>query len=511
MAKVKGKALVFDGLHGLHNGRAVKGLDQPYVEVNDEKFQNWLGGDFNSGPWRTRDLTVIRQNDFARITVTDGIGGGGGIIVPAGEYYIDVKAPASNVDDHQLRLADTTDVEPFYGFGETVFLGSTELASNTAAWLDGTLPTPLAMTTATSAQTASVLAGRFEVNRETKLEIQHRCTTSKDTNGFGVGGVFDDINNLYTTVGLWQLRDRGAPFYVGQELVKVGKISNKSFQADPVVGVNQRITTSNTAPYNWRRNWVVPHAANGFTASIWVRRDNPAPTDIARYPTYFSLGRGGDFDGGAGFMREVQIAMFELYPTNTPTLRIQNEGTVEDVPGNEKVYRVRQQFARPLGTWFMFTGTWDGTNNADAVKLYMDDERDTSPIIEADEALTSTPLLDAPGAMGTLASNTHRTYGLIYSLAIWDKVLTATEIEAIYNYGNPGFLDIRNNSTGYSSAANLQYYYLPGKGQPNSDASPFLFGPGLDYGLQGENFEFEQTNKPVLVQPKIVPYKPPFG
>jgi hypothetical protein len=49
--------------------------------------------------------------------------------------------------------------------------------------------------------------------------------------------------------------------------------------------------------------------------------------------------------------------------------------------------------------------------------------------------------------------------GSIYYVAIWDSVLTASEITALYAGGSPAALDITGNFGNYTSSGNLQHYW----------------------------------------------------
>ena len=71
-------------------------------------------------------------------------------------------------------------------------------------------------------------------------------------------------------------------------------------------------------------------------------------------------------------------------------------------------------------------------------------------------------------------------------LAIWNKVLTAAEVAAIYNGGTP--MDLGVDSGNYASSANLQLYYkFENNGEASEDAA---LSDGLDLTVAGDsNFE----------------------
>lgn len=215
---VKGKLAVsgdaqFDG-----NANFAKGLDSPYLEIIDQKLTGVSGGTFTgSDPavhsWRTRDLTNVVFNDFATAVVSGAVdllganpdpvaGDGGKITLEKGVYYCEITTPAFNVNEHVARLADVTDNPG--ATGATVVLGTTEFAADTALWRDSANGS---MTIASSSQTRSNVTGKFQLSAQRVLEIQHRCTNTQATNGFGSDGGFYETNNVYTTAKFWLVRD----------------------------------------------------------------------------------------------------------------------------------------------------------------------------------------------------------------------------------------------------------------------------------------------------------------
>jgi hypothetical protein len=70
-----------------------------------------------------------------------------------------------------------------------------------------------------------------------------------------------------------------------------------------------------------------------------------------------------------------------------------------------------------------------------------------------------------------------RWNGPIYSVAIYDKVLSATEINAMYNGGNAVDFNLQVNNNGYLSANRLLYYYRLGLDGDD---------PGNNYGINSD-------------------------
>ncbi len=203
---VKGDLVVKNQLRVNDDAVFDKGLDASYMEIIDSKLPGTAGGGFTQGDWRTRDLTTTIKTGFATsITLAVSAGDGGQFVIPAGEYYIEASAPASNVNEHTARIADVTDLAG--EFGATVVTGTAEFAADITKWRDSTgSGAGSAMTVAASGQTRSIMTGRFTVTRSTTLELQHRCSVTQAADGFGGDNNFYVTNNIYSIVKMWQVR-----------------------------------------------------------------------------------------------------------------------------------------------------------------------------------------------------------------------------------------------------------------------------------------------------------------
>tara|TARA_R110000751_G_scaffold93078_1_gene181854 strand:- start:914 stop:1630 length:717 start_codon:yes stop_codon:yes gene_type:complete len=212
------------------NAKAHSGFDRSYLEVIDQKPPDVPGGDFDGqdavggtfANWVSRDLTNVIWNDFA----TEVTGGGvdididspdidngdpdfdftGQIVLEAGTYYIEASAPAFSVREHVARLADITDASG--GSAATVVLGTSEYAADYTTWTadDGGVG-HTHLISGSASQTRSMVRGRFELQSQRSLEIQHRCTSTQTTDGLGSAGGFYETSNVYTQVQMWLLKD----------------------------------------------------------------------------------------------------------------------------------------------------------------------------------------------------------------------------------------------------------------------------------------------------------------
>jgi hypothetical protein len=146
-------------------------LAHNYICVQDQKSQNTAGGTFTSGAWRTRTLNTEVTDTGSNCSLASNQ-----MTLDAGTYEILAFVPAMQVDAHQARLQNITD-------GSTVLTGTAENMPNSSATV-----------------TKSIIQGRFTLAAQKVLEIQHQCTTTRATDGFGHAANL--TTEIYTTVEL---------------------------------------------------------------------------------------------------------------------------------------------------------------------------------------------------------------------------------------------------------------------------------------------------------------------
>lgn len=118
-----------------------------------------MTADFNA------DLVSLASNQFT---------------LKAGTYYIEAAAPAFGCNSHQAWLVNATD---------TADLIIGQVANSQAT---------------TPSQTNAWVRGPFSIAAGKALEIQHRCQTTKATNGLGAKANL--TTEVYTEVVLWRIR-----------------------------------------------------------------------------------------------------------------------------------------------------------------------------------------------------------------------------------------------------------------------------------------------------------------
>jgi len=163
-----------DGWYELDSGGTELSLYNglTYAIVADQKSPGSASGTFTSGAWRTRDLNTFVLNTIVGCTLTSNQ-----ITLPAGSYIFLARCPAYRVNSHKARLQNITD-------GVTAAVGSSTYASAGHA-----------------VQNDSIVLSTVEIAAPKVFELQHRCETTKTTNGFGTGyGGGFGIEESYATV-----------------------------------------------------------------------------------------------------------------------------------------------------------------------------------------------------------------------------------------------------------------------------------------------------------------------
>lgn len=145
--------------------------------IREEQTSGTAGGGFTSGSYVTRTLNTLTTGGTG-ITLASNQ-----FVVPSGTWKIDGVAPAFYVGQHRAKLRNIT-------ASSDVLLGSSAHAGVSAT--DG-------------AATVSIIKGVFTINTATTFEIQHRCNTTRATNGMGVAATFGD-SEIYTQVTLTRIQ-----------------------------------------------------------------------------------------------------------------------------------------------------------------------------------------------------------------------------------------------------------------------------------------------------------------
>ena len=136
---------------------------QDVAIFNETQASGTAGGGFTSGSYVKRVLNTTVVNNITGCSIASSV-----VTLPAGTYLIRGEAPALQVNNHKVKLQNTT--------------AGTVIRTGTPTYADS------ASGGANSSYVTTVVT--FAVT--TTIELQHRCTTTKTTNGLGVGAGYGD-------------------------------------------------------------------------------------------------------------------------------------------------------------------------------------------------------------------------------------------------------------------------------------------------------------------------------
>ncbi len=150
-----------------------------YAVFIDQKAANTDGGTFTSGSFVARTLNTVQGSRGSTIAL-----GSNQVTLTKGyKYWVQASAPGYHVDSHRLRLYNTTDTATEISGGNA----NASAASNayTTARLSGVVDL--------------IAAGTNEV-----FELQHRCETTRATDGMGVGVNWGEVE-VYAKIEIWRI------------------------------------------------------------------------------------------------------------------------------------------------------------------------------------------------------------------------------------------------------------------------------------------------------------------
>lgn len=142
--------------------------------LKDIKTNGTNGGAFTSGIWTTRVLNTLTGN--GSVTLNSNI-----FTILPGSYYIQAFAPAYRVDTHKIQLYNTTS-------GTVVINGSSAYAKNSN----------------NSSITLSYLSTYLTIVTSTNFSLQHQCSTTNNSDGFGLACGFGGTE-VYSQVSIIKL------------------------------------------------------------------------------------------------------------------------------------------------------------------------------------------------------------------------------------------------------------------------------------------------------------------
>jgi len=151
-------------------------FESALFHVRDEKASGTQGGTYTSGSFQTRDLNTVMTNEISGASLSSNQ-----ITLPSGTYFIYARVPAYKVDRHKTKLRNITD-------SSDTLIGSSTHIHNANDFTQGD----------------SWIVGRFTIGASKTFEIQNRCQTTQNTDGYGLG-VGYSVVEVFTDVQIWKV------------------------------------------------------------------------------------------------------------------------------------------------------------------------------------------------------------------------------------------------------------------------------------------------------------------
>jgi hypothetical protein len=137
---------------------------------NETQASGTAGGTFTSGSYVKRTLNTTVVNNITGCSIASSV-----ITLPAGSYQVLATAPAGAVNDHKIRIQNTTATT-------TIAIGgSTSAQATDNVW------------------NTSQVQTYFTLSVSSTIELQHRCQTTKNSNGLGIQTSFGD-SEIYSQI-----------------------------------------------------------------------------------------------------------------------------------------------------------------------------------------------------------------------------------------------------------------------------------------------------------------------
>ena len=150
------------------------GGGEGHILIRHELASGTNGGSLVAGSWQTRALNTIVYDTGGHASIASNQ-----ITLDAGTYRFEAEAVAYRVNAHKLKLVNITDTDDL-GIGLNYWSAANSEGYN-----------------------AAIVKGRFTIADTKVLELQHRSSATKTTNGFGVANGFGVIE-VYASIEFWR-------------------------------------------------------------------------------------------------------------------------------------------------------------------------------------------------------------------------------------------------------------------------------------------------------------------
>jgi hypothetical protein len=146
--------------------------DNTEIIIMDQKTIGTNAGTFTQDKWQLRDINYINHNNNNFITLNNN----NTFWLQPGGYHINISVPATNVNNHRIRLYNKSLEIP-------IKYGSTEKSNKTYG-----------------STTNSIINDKIISNGSCLYQIEHYCTFSKLNYGLGIASGIPGDNEIYTII-----------------------------------------------------------------------------------------------------------------------------------------------------------------------------------------------------------------------------------------------------------------------------------------------------------------------
>mgnify|MGYP003149868462 CR=1 FL=1 len=168
-----GQLMKTDGAGQLGWATDSAGMFSSYAVIADQKSAGTDGGTFTSGAWQTRDLQTEIADPDGIVSIA-----ANAFTLAAGSYLIKWSCSAFTVNSHKARLYDVTGTASV-GMGMPEWSGSSSITNS------------------------SVGSARVSPSASNVYRIEHRCSLTHSSQGFGVSANFSEPE-IYTLVEIFK-------------------------------------------------------------------------------------------------------------------------------------------------------------------------------------------------------------------------------------------------------------------------------------------------------------------
>jgi hypothetical protein len=146
--------------------------DNTEIIIMDQKTVGTNAGTFIQDTWQLRDINYINHNNNNFITLNNN----NTFWLQPGGYHIDISAPATNVNNHRIRLYNKSLELP-------IKYGSSERSNKN-----------------NGSTTKSSINDKIISNGTCLYQVEHYCTLTKSNYGFGISSGIPGNNEKYTII-----------------------------------------------------------------------------------------------------------------------------------------------------------------------------------------------------------------------------------------------------------------------------------------------------------------------